>query len=79
MFKLVFLIKFLYTDCMKIKEHRISGAINDGVSVRAGEHEYEAGHPEVVEISFKGYNSTYIQVIDMETALELKKQLDFIL
>jgi hypothetical protein len=64
---------------MKIKEHRISGAINDGVSVRAGEHEYEDGNPEVVEISFKGYNSTYIQVIDMETALELKRQLDFIL
>jgi hypothetical protein len=68
-----------YTERMKNKEHRINGAINTGVSVRAGEHEYEEGHPEVVEIAFKGYNSTYIQVIDMKTAKELKDQLDFIL
>jgi hypothetical protein len=64
---------------MKNKEHRISGAIITGVSTRAGEHEYEEGNPEVVEIAFRGYNSTYIQVIDMETARELKKQLEFIL
>ena len=61
------------------KEHRITGAVNNGVSVRAGEHEYEEGHPEVVEIAFQGYNSTYIQVIDMETAKDLKKQLEFLL
>jgi hypothetical protein len=64
---------------MKNNEHRINGAINTGVSVRAGEHEYEEGNPEVVEIAFEGYNCTYIQVIDMATAQELKKQLDFIL
>ena len=61
------------------KEHRITGAVNNGVSVRAGEHEYEEGHPEVVEIAFQGYNCTYIQVIDLKTAKELKDQLDFIL
>ena len=64
---------------MKNKEHRINGAINTGVSVRAGEHEYEEGHPEVIELAFQGYNCTYIQVIDMATAIELKKQLEFIL
>jgi hypothetical protein len=64
---------------MKNNEHRINGSISTGVSVRAGEHEYEEGHPEVVEIAFKGYNCTYIQVIDMKTAKELKDQLDFIL
>jgi hypothetical protein len=64
---------------MKNKEHRISGSIITGISVRAGKHEYEEGNPEVVEIAFQGYNSTYIQVIDMATAIELKKQLEFIL
>jgi hypothetical protein len=70
---------FLHNESMKNKEHQISGAINTGVSVRAGNHEYEEGHPEVVEIAFRGYNSTYIQVIDMETAKDLKKQLEFLL
>ena len=70
---------FLYTERMKNNEHRINGAINTGVSIRAGEHEYEEGHPEVIEISFQGYNCNYIQVIDMKTAKELKDQLDFIL
>ena len=66
---------------MKNKEHRISGAIITGISVRAGEHEYEyeEGHPEVIELCFKGYNCDYIQVIDLKTAKELKDQLDFIL
>jgi hypothetical protein len=71
--------EFQYTECMKNNEHRINGSISTGVSVRAGEHEYEEGHPEVVEIAFEGYNCTYIQVIDMKTAKELKDQLDFIL
>ena len=64
---------------MKNNEHRITGAIITGVSTRAGEHEYEEGKPEVVEIAFRGYNCTYIQVIDLKTAKELKDQLDFIL
>jgi len=64
---------------MKIKEHRITGSIHNGISVRAGEHEYEEGHPEVIELCFKGYNCDYIQVIDLKTAKALKDQLDFIL
>ena len=64
---------------MKIKEHRISGSINTGVSVRAGEHEYEEGNPEVIELAFQGYNSTYIQVIDLKTARSLMNQLKDIL
>jgi hypothetical protein len=57
----------------------INGAIMNGVSLKAGNHDYEPGNPEVVEITFKGFNSNYIQVIDMETALDLKKQLEFLL
>jgi hypothetical protein len=60
---------------MKNKEHRISGSIIKGVSVYVGEHEYEEGNPEVVELSFKGYNTTYIQVIDLDTAWELHRKL----
>ena len=71
--------QFQYTERMKNNEHRITGAIITGVSTRAGEHEYEEGKPEVVEIAFRGYNCTYIQVIDLKTAKELKDQLDFIL
>jgi hypothetical protein len=67
--------EFPYTDRMQNKEHRISGSINTGVSVCIGEHEYEEGHPKVVEIAFEGYNCTYIQVIDLKTAGELIKQL----
>ena len=78
-FKLELPIKFQYTDSMKIKEHRISGSINTGVSVRAGEHEYEEGNPEVIELAFQGYNSTYIQVIDLKTARSLMNQLKDIL
>jgi len=64
-----------------MNNNNISGSINTGVSVRLGKHEYEEGRPEVVELAFRGYgyNSTYIQVIDVETARELKKQLEFIL
>jgi hypothetical protein len=64
---------------MKIKDHRISGSINTGVSVCAGEHEYEKGNPEVVEIAFQGYNTTYIQVVDLKTARSLMHQLQEIL
>ena len=79
MIKLEVPIRFPYTERMKNNEHRINGAINTGISVRAGEHEYEEGHPEVIELAFQGYNCTYIQVIDLKTAKELKDQLDFIL
>jgi hypothetical protein len=64
---------------MQNKEHPISGAIITGISIRVGEHEYEEGRPEVVEITFKGYNCNYVQVIDLATAEDLKKQLEFIL
>ena len=60
---------------MKNNEHRISGSIISGVSVRAGEHEYEEGRPEVIELSFQGYNTTYIQVVDLPTARSLMNQL----
>ena len=64
---------------MKNNERPISGAVCTGVTTRTGNHEYEEGNPEVVELSFQGYNCTYVQVIDIRTAQELKKQLEFIL
>ena len=67
-----------HNECMKNNEPEISGAINKGVSLRHGYHPYE-GRQECVEILFKGYSSTQIIVIDMETAEELKKQLEFLL
>lgn len=57
----------------------IDSSIFTGVKLRAGNHDYEAGNPEVVELKFKGYNSTNVIVIDMATALELQKQLEFLL
>jgi hypothetical protein len=63
---------------MKNNERPIDGAIQTGVSLRAGIHNYE-DNQEVVEMTFKGYNCSYVQVIDMATAKELKDQLDFIL
>lgn len=53
----------------------ISGSIIEAVSVRKGNHQYEDGNPEVIEIAFKGYNCSYIQVIDLKTARELDLQL----
>ena len=72
-------IEFQYTDSMKNNERQISGAIFTGVDALAGRHGYEEGNPEVVELTFKGYSSNYIVVIDLATAEELKKQLEFIL
>lgn len=60
-------------------EHEISGSIFKGVQVHVGNHKYEAGKPEVVELAFEGYNYTSFIVIDLKTAEELKKQLEFIL
>jgi len=68
-----------YTDSMKNNERQISGAIFTGVDALAGRHGYEEGNPEVVELTFQGYSSNYIVVIDLATAEELKKQLEFIL
>jgi hypothetical protein len=56
----------------------ISGSIHEDVTVRCGRHGYEPLR-DVVEISFHGYNCNYLQVIDLKTAAELKKQLEFIL
>jgi len=71
--------KSSHTDCMQNKEPKISGSIFKGVQAHVGNHKYEHGYPEVVELAFEGYNSTNFIVIDMETARELQKQLEFIL
>lgn len=65
---------------MKNNENQepITGAIQQGVSLRQGHHPYE-GHKHVVELRFKSYNCDQIIVIDMETALDLQKQLEFLL
>jgi len=57
----------------------INGSIIEAVSVRSGVHQYDEQNRTVVEISFKGYNTNYIQVIDMKTARELDLQLRKIL
>jgi hypothetical protein len=77
--KLVSSNRSIHNNSMKNNEHLISGSINTAVSVRAGEHEYEEGKPEVVELAFEGYRSTYIQVIDLKTARSLMNQLKDIL
>lgn len=63
---------------MKNKEP-ISGSIMEAVSVRSGVHQYDEQNRTVVEIAFKGYNSTYIQVVDFHTARSLMNQLKEIL
>jgi len=64
---------------MKNNEPPINGFIfNNGVTTRAGNHGYGT-NPEVVEIIFRSEQCNNLVVIDMETALELKKQLEFIL
>ena len=65
---------FLYTERMKNNEP-ITGAIIEDVSVRSGVHGYDDKNRTVIEITFKGYSSNYIQVIDMRTARELDLQL----
>ena len=69
----------IHNKRMQNTERQISGAIFMGVDALAGRHGYEEGHPEVVELTFKGYSSNYVVVIDLATAEDLKKQLEFIL
>lgn len=64
---------------MKNKKEPINGAIIEAVDVRSGVHQYDPQNKTVVEISFKGYNSNYIQVVDMNTARSLMNQLKEIL
>jgi hypothetical protein len=78
-FQLELTTKFPYTDSMENKERQIVGSVLTGVDALTGRHGYEEGNPEVVELTFKGYSSNYVIVIDLATAEELKKQLDFIL
>ena len=63
---------------MKNKEP-INGAIIEAVNVRSGVHQYDPQNKTVVEISFKGYNSNYIQVVDLHAARSLMNQLKEIL
>ena len=64
---------------MQNNERPIDGFIfNNGISVRSGNHGYGT-NPEVVELIFRSEQCNNIVVIDMKTAEELKKQLDFIL
>ena len=51
----------------------------EAVTVRSGVHEYDKENRTVVEISFQGYNTNYIQVVDMNTARSLMNQLREIL
>jgi hypothetical protein len=62
-----------------MQNKEINGSVFKGVQVHVGPHQYEAGKPTVIELCFEGYNYTQCVVIDLETAEELKKQLDFIL
>jgi hypothetical protein len=59
---------------MKNKEP-INGSIIEAVSVRSGVHQYDKENRTVVEIAFKGYNTNYIQVVDLHTARSLINQL----
>jgi hypothetical protein len=63
---------------MKNTEEPITGSIYQGVAVRHGQNPYE-GHKEVLELTLKGFSCNQIIVIDIETAQELKKQLEFLL
>ena len=57
----------------------INGAIIEAATVRSGVHQYDKENRTVVEISFQGYNSNYIQVVDLHTARSLMNQLREIL
>lgn len=57
----------------------INGSIIEAVDVRSGVHQYDEKNRTVVEISFNGYNSRYIQVVDFNTARSLMNQLRDIL
>jgi hypothetical protein len=60
---------------MKNKNTPIEGSIMEGVSVRTGVHRFDEKNRTVVELTFQGYNSSYVQVIDMVTAADLIRQL----
>lgn len=62
-----------------MKNKEINGSVYKGVQIHIGPHQYEAGKPTVVELCFEGYNFTQCVVIDMETAQELKEQLEVLL
>ena len=53
----------------------INGSVIEAVIARAGKHEYEKGNPEVIELAFRGYNTSYIQVVDLKAARSLMNQL----
>lgn len=72
--QLVIPFPFPYTERMKNNERTIDGAIQTGVSLRVGTHGYE-DNQEVVELTFQGYNCSYVQVIDLDTAWELHRKL----
>ena len=76
--KLVSSQGFQYTECMKNNDP-INGSIIEVVTVRSGVHQYDEQNRTVVEIAFKGYNTNYIQVVDMNTARSLMNQLRDIL
>jgi len=57
----------------------INGSIIEAVSVRSGVHQYDEKNRTVVEIAFRGYNTSYIQVVDLVTARSLMNQLREIL
>jgi hypothetical protein len=63
---------------MKNKEP-INASICTDVSTRSGVHQYDEQNRTVVELTFRGYNCNYIQVIDMVTARKLMNQLRDIL
>jgi hypothetical protein len=56
-------------------KYPINGSIMEGVSVRTGVHQYDEKNRTVVELTFQGYNCSYVQVIDLVTAASLIKQL----
>ena len=66
----------LYTKSMKNKnKYPINGSIIEDISVRTGVHQYDEKNRTVVELTFQGYNCSYVQVIDLATAASLVKQL----
>jgi hypothetical protein len=56
-------------------KYPINGTIIEDISVRTGVHQYDEKNRTVVELTFYGYNSSYVQVIDMRTAADLIRQL----
>ena len=59
-------------------KNNIDGSIIRNISIRTGNHRYE-NNEEVIELTFKGFNCDYIQVIDKQTARDLLTQLKDIL